>query len=248
MRSALAGSIAVMLCGAGVWAAVSAQPTGDAVGLVEQLRSDDARVRYGATQQIALQRSRTIQALAALVEDAALREQNPDAVLDAIRLLGKMRAAEAADALLEVIAFVPGRDVQPTPRTTTSVNRLGYYGTPLASRSPAAQALIEIGSPVLPAVLRFITRDRLMAWLRAGPEGGRDPDAVLRQVDMESAKLHCCAHVIHRIEGKRRGTIYLQEALAKAESDSARRAIKDVMRTLESLRPLPGESEAPDDK
>jgi len=240
MRDALIAGFAAVLCASAVGAIASPEKTESPDPLVQAMASEQASVRYAARTHILADRDRTIKALVQIVEDPSLREPNPDAVLEAIRLLGRIRAAEAADSLLEVIDFTPpGYYGEASSDGASLAKRLGYYGRRWASPSPAGEALVEIGSPTLPAILRYIVRDRLGAWLRQQPE--RSPSEWASAYEKETARERLrrgyCAVVIRDIEGKRRGMILLEDALAKAGTAPEREALEKVMDLLKSLPP-----------
>jgi len=185
--------------------------------LADQVASEEAGKREEAARQLLRQRSQTIQSLLAIVRDPSLRKENPEAVSYAMNLLAKMRAAEAVDTLAHMLEYRHW----PPPQIKRSEYRFRPLQIPTVGqyvsswmRSPAAQALIEIGDPALPAVIRFAVE-------------GQPSDI----------ELGYCVIVIQGIEGKRRGLIYLDEALVNAQRgrnpQQAKRRIGQLMAILE---------------
>jgi hypothetical protein len=111
------------------------------LGNIDKIRTTDKQLQREATTAILDQRLQTIQGLVSTIQDPEMRNRNPDGVAAAIRLLGELRASEAAQPLANMITFTePGVRL---PSGTSSPEDL----------RPAVPALVEIGIPAVPAVL-----------------------------------------------------------------------------------------------
>ena len=139
-------------------------------------------------------RLRTIQALLRIFSDS---KAYPDAKCCAAAYLGMMRASEAADSLAANIALQPPFD----PHFAVSGPPFGY--------NPVIDALVAIGNPSIPAVIRNLAES---------------DDAKVRELSLQ---------VLTRIDGdKDIAQLRLQKAL-KAEKDSQKQARLQV--ALKSL-------------
>jgi hypothetical protein len=131
------------LAGAALLICVGAARGTDVLGLKDKVLSADPQARSEAEQAIVDERARVVEELVGIVQDPAAREQHPDGVIAAIRLLGKIRAAEACDTLASVISFhEPQRKKLRIPRAMSTIPDM-----------PAVEALIQIGSPALRSIL-----------------------------------------------------------------------------------------------
>lgn len=150
--------------------------------------SKDPKVRNETISMLVEERRRNISFLIGdILRDDGIYRENPDSVVDAMRLLGKLRSKEAVVFLVERLDFqAPGANTPTRP----------YH---ILNGREAVFALIEIGKPAIPAVVR----------------------EVLRKED--HVKLMCAGAVIHKIEGKDLGSFYLQKLFEK-EADPAKKA------------------------
>ncbi len=92
-----------------------------------------------------------IENLLATIRDPKLRQSDPERVVAAIQALGRMKAVEAVDDLAKLLAF---RRTFPWETGRGPIQEF-HIETP-ASRYPAVGALMEIGEPSLPAMIRVI--------------------------------------------------------------------------------------------
>lgn len=156
----------------------------------EYLLSKDAKLRGQAVSRILEERKKDISILVAhVIQDERMYRENPDALVAAMKLLGKMRATEAVGILAEHLDF---QDPRP------------YFGPYSLRRGrEAVDALIEIGKPSVPAVIREVLREKNR---------------------MNYVKMMCAVEVIERVEGKEMGVFYLRNLFEK-NSDPANQAI-----------------------
>src|SRR5437879_2406302 len=87
-----------------------------------------------------------VKQLLAIVRDQTLRQSSPDQVVNAIKRLGKMKAVEAVNDLVQLITFNPDADQE---------RAVGII-TERSDRYPAVSALFLIGKPSLPALIKVI--------------------------------------------------------------------------------------------
>jgi hypothetical protein len=101
------------------------------------------------------QRKEEITKLLAEMRDPVLRTSHPEQVVRAVQRLGEMRSTEAIDDLVELLAFSRRFDwerddmvveIQPITR---------------GNRYPATSALLQIGLPALPALVKVIEANNL---------------------------------------------------------------------------------------
>ncbi|MGD0693792.1 MAG: hypothetical protein ABSB82_02965 [Terriglobia bacterium] len=92
-----------------------------------------------------------IEKLLVVIRDAKLRESDPGRVVEAIEELGHVKAVEAIDDLVKLLTF---RRTWPweTPGGPIQEFRIETPGL----RYPAVSALIEIGQPSVPAMVKVI--------------------------------------------------------------------------------------------
>jgi len=109
--------------------------------LVMRLTSPEIQTRIDVPKSLAAQRKETIRKLMRLIQKEK-RYQDFDTTTLAIQALGTLRAVEAADLLAGYIAV----------KSTMPVDELS-----IGAYFPAAAALVQIGSPALPSILRVIT-------------------------------------------------------------------------------------------
>ena len=95
-------------------------------------------------------REEEIRKLLEVARDANLRETNPDRVAGAIKRLGEMKAVETIDDLTELLTF---RIYQPWEKDPHQPIAEGTYSF---RRYPSVGALMEIGKPALPALVKVI--------------------------------------------------------------------------------------------
>ena len=91
--------------------------------------------------------------LTAIVRDARLQETDPDRVVQAIQRLGEMKAVEAVDDLAGLLTFRKWFPWEKDPNQPKVVEGLGPTDR---ERYPAALALLQIGPPALPALIKVI--------------------------------------------------------------------------------------------
>lgn len=139
-------------------------------------------------------RLRVQEALKAL-EDVASPPTDNDARFVAIDLLGFVRAPEGVGVLAEFIAFQ-----NPDPPDNLDWKELSFF--------PAAQALVRIGEPSVPACLSKL--------LRANEVERRNVVAVLE-----------------RLEGRHRARAMIRESLRKTNVDIYRTSLRKALKLLQ---------------
>jgi len=119
---------------------------------VDELFSGDKELRSKAYGKLLKDRSILIEKLCAFVAEPKNHSTHRATVSDAISLLGKLRAIEAAEVLVENIGFpdVMPPDADAQPEVIFSFGRL----RPVEERLPAIAALIEIGEPSVDRVIK----------------------------------------------------------------------------------------------
>ena len=99
-----------------------------------------------------MSREEELSKLTAIVRDAPLQASDPDRVVQAIERLGEINAVEAVDDLAGLLTFRKWLPWEKDP------NKLKDDIHPISDRDrfPAIRALIMIGPPSLPALIRVI--------------------------------------------------------------------------------------------
>jgi len=160
---------------------------------VEGLLSGDFRVQEETEKALLAWRAETIRRLIEIVDDPRIRFNKPDSVRRAIRLLGDMRAVEAAQVLVRNIDFGQvGRKDPDSDIVVDPISGPAVSGVPMQHRYVAVRALLNIGEPVVPEVV---------------------DQAARRPVD-----LHACALVLCSLKGKETA-IHMVEQAIEAQSD-----------------------------
>ena len=153
-----------------------------------KLLSKDARKRQQAVYMILEERKKNISILIGhILQDDRMYRENPDIVVAAIRLIGQLRADKAVDVLAENLDFKAPGSYIPSPLPNVLNGREAVF------------ALIQIGKPSVPSVIREVLREE------------------------NYIKLACAACVIERVEGKEVGAFYLQKLIEK-ETDKKKQA------------------------
>lgn len=159
----------------------------DRTDALRDMRSNDVKIQEQAANDILKNRQSMIAALMAIVESTPKDVEGPErnAAVNAIYVLGAMRAIEAVEVLVEYIDFArrseqPAVDVIPAP----------------GNIFPAVRALIEIGKPSIPAVLNALAAGRaqekrflfLARWIVYRIERGRDAAVFRLESDLEKSQ------------------------------------------------------------
>ena len=106
----------------------------------------------------ASQRAEEIARLVDILRDPDLKNTHPQEVVHAIQRLGQMRAVEAIDDLVQLLAFARRF---PWERDQKSDAVVEIQPITPGNRYPATSALYQIGRPALPALTRVIELDGL---------------------------------------------------------------------------------------
>jgi hypothetical protein len=154
-----------------------------------QLSSENETEREAASQNISNGRKNTISQLENIVKNYIKDEKRRGTTKTSIVLLGKFRSAESVPLLAENITF--GVFYKETKRTQSPED---YY--------PCVGALIEIGTPAIPAMLTNIKNK---------------DDATIRELS---------ARVIRYVEGIDVGRYILENAIKQAGSQEKARLQK----------------------
>ena len=109
----------------------------------EYLRSKDPKLRQQAISMILEQRRSNISALTSILRYESMYQEHPEIIVDAMRLLGKLRPKEPIVPLVEHFNFQ-------SPRFPSGG---GYH---ILNGREAVDALIEIGKPSVPGVVLMI--------------------------------------------------------------------------------------------
>lgn len=108
--------------------------------------------------------------LLATIRDPGLRESDPDRVMQAMQRLGMMKDTGAIDDLIPLLTF---RRLYPEDKDPSLARDLNDFRTS-ARRFPAIEALVLIGRPALPALVRVI--------------GASDPDSLESKCALEAVR------------------------------------------------------------
>jgi hypothetical protein len=116
-----------------------------------------ASIVHCASERRTVASDEQVNRLLMVVRDVSLQKKDPEQVREAIQRLGRLKAAAAVGDLIKVLAF------RPETRWDTMAHRtdkfqvldapLGHSGH---GRYPAIYALVEIGLPALPALVKVI--------------------------------------------------------------------------------------------
>ena len=95
--------------------------------------------------------------LRSIIRDKELRKSDPDRVTSAIAQLGEMRSAESVDDLIELLTFRRSLHVgNADPNMIREIHPVAP-----SEQYPATEALIQIGTPSLAALVRVIETHEL---------------------------------------------------------------------------------------
>ena len=97
-------------------------------------------------------RQKEIPRLLSILQEEQIQEQDPARLSDAISRLGYLHAVEATDVLIKLITFK--RTYEWENQSNADINE-PHLVTP-AGRYPAISALMRIGNPSLPALIKVI--------------------------------------------------------------------------------------------
>lgn len=112
-----------------------------------KLVSEYPKQRQQAVSMILEERRKNISLLTQIIGAEIIYQENPEIIIDAMRLLGKLRAKKALVPLIEHIDFQrPGADFP-------------SGGGSILSGREAVDALIEIGKPAVPDVIEALRED-----------------------------------------------------------------------------------------
>lgn len=168
----------------------------DAIG---KIRSSNLALQKEGGRELLQQRKELISSLINILKqgDKNAEGEKRSSLVAAIDVLGEMRAIEAVDILVDYIKF---------PASDKLV--VFYKIIPPSEIYPAVKALIKIGKPSLPAVLRVLK------------ESTDEKDVIL---------LTNSGWIISQVLGHKIGKIYLEDAL-QSETDPKKRArIEDLL-------------------
>lgn len=147
-----------------------------------------------------------------LVRDERLREADPKQVISAIKRLGELKAESAIDDLVGIITFKQTFSFE-TPDAVNEVRPITSF-----ERYPATGALIQIGTPALPALIEVIERHK------AG--------------SIQSENSIVAVTMIFR-DNLMEGVVYLRNSSAKSPTHRAsQRLVTAAARIEESIRKI----------
>ena len=151
IRTTVAGVVFLGVCAA-LGLTSLAGDAADRADPIKLLLSEDTKVRAEGQRRILMQTKTTVSQLAAIIDDPENHVHNSGAVQDAMRTLGALHATEGIDILIAYIGF-PLVHHPKAPEYPQSVDG-GTFGKPIEQLFPAVGALIEIGDPCVPRVIK----------------------------------------------------------------------------------------------
>ena len=185
---------------------VHSQVTKDDRDAKECARADLAQLLWADDSQqvrILQDRKTLIDQLVSVIDAPENHAQRPEAVMRAMQTLGSFRAVEGIDVLTEYIGFPwvhhPRAGEYPVPKMFGAVSRIK------SDRTPAVEALVEIGEPSVPKVIAKLA----------------ETESVLEQV--------ACRAVLRRLDERVRVREALQKAIERAEDKKAKRNLEDAL-------------------
>jgi len=177
---------------------VEGQGQMDAIG---KIRSSNLALQEEGERELLQQRKELISSLINILEqgDKNAKREKRSSQVAAINVLGEMRATQAVDILVDYIEFRASDEL--------IMHRL----TPPSEVFPAVKALIKIGKPSLPPVLRALKEST-------------DEDVIL--LDWNSG------WIIFQVLGHKIGMIYLEDVLQNEIEPKKRERIEDLLNRL----------------
>ncbi len=174
---------------------VEGQGQMDAIG---KIRSSNSALQEEGGRELLQQRKELISSLINILKqgDKNAKGEKRSSLVAAINVLGEMRATEAVDILVDYIKF-------------QAIDELIIFDrlTPPSEIFPAVKALIQIGKPSFPPVLRALKEST-------------DEDVILLRWNS--------GWIILKVLGRKLGRTYLEDAL-QSETDPKKRArIEDL--------------------
>ncbi|MBM4037573.1 MAG: hypothetical protein FJ290_03580 [Planctomycetes bacterium] len=155
----------------------------------EQLRSDDERTLEKATSKALLERKELVTELCGILANKRMQAERVPAVVNAIRLLGDLRAREAAPGLLALIRFDSQWGMPDPSRPVTRIPAPATVDPGVMSKTcPCVAALIAIRVPaseVIEEMLKHWFQEYYLAVL-LGTEG-KLVTAALLNAELERA-------------------------------------------------------------
>jgi hypothetical protein len=146
---------------------------------VDRVRSKAAKVRQAAAEELLAERQRTLKALLVIAEAPGAKPESLEDLCDensspnlAISVLGEMRAPEAVPALINRLAFLD---------KIGGASLTHAFGV---AEVPVAVALVKIGKPAEPAILKAIRQKgpsffNMRVWILQEIEGAKMAVALL---------------------------------------------------------------------
>lgn len=196
----LSRMIILVIVGLIVVLSVWAQKENKESNIMEKLRSKDEELQREAKKEILTKRKELIEGLINILRDEKIKSENRSCALTAATILGELRATEAVEILAENMSL---RKKSPIVSGPTLWLETAY---------PCMGALIKIGKPSIPAMVKLISEN--------------DDEDIL----------HYAGFVIKEIEGKKIGKLILVDALATETDKEKQKRLKIALEYLEGKR------------
>lgn len=208
--------LAMLVCATaplGFWLCFGADDSGDKKNLninekqaLQLLKGSDEQKQKAAAKFFMRERKRRIAGLISVIKSKEMLKRNPRAVEEAIKLLGHLRAKEAAPTLADLHHFLS---------LDTEYRRL-----PIPTKEhPALGALVRIGKPGVKAIL-----DKLKE-----KKPGKEKLDELRAYLMLP---HAIRIVLYDVEGVKLAIVILEDRLEHAESKYEQKVLTDSLKTF----------------
>ncbi|HYE72525.1 MAG TPA: hypothetical protein VEF04_04305 [Blastocatellia bacterium] len=151
-----------------------------------------------------------MQKLLSTLRNESLRKNSPQEVIKAIKRLGELRSTEAVDDLIKLLTFRQSFNWE--DHSGESINEIQPIHT--GNRYPATSALINIGKPALPALVKII---------QAQPSQSLASENAIFTIKM-----------IFR-DNPLGGVEYLKQASISATSTQAKQRLNNAVKMLEKV-------------
>jgi hypothetical protein len=175
---------------------------------VDKLRAGDWETRNAAESAILTTRKNTIDALLCLLQERGIAGRDTDSVRRAIYILGEMRATNASEDLVDAIVFPVVIAGNGRPKLVPQRMGSALLETKGEEKYPAVEALVKIGEPCLPFVLRKIVNTK------------------------NDFELRACLRVLTELKGNAKAVETLEAELCSTDLPQSRESIQNAIRVL----------------
>jgi len=209
--------------------------------LLKQLRSDDPKARERARTLALRDRARLVAELRAIVADKKMQVERLPTVVNAIRLLGDLRAMEAVPKLLEMILFDRVHGLPPFQFIIRSPAPATLDPAKMSHEYPCVGALIEIRPPIRMLLQKLSRRPFHEHYLAVliGMEGKFLARAILKaELQRVTAALTPAEKEIEKhIKGEKPVGVIPPRVQAKRGLERSLRLVEDYIKEQENNRP-----------